>query len=61
MVGLRIFFGNILCPCTMKKDLLLFGFDHAICFDVIMTLVFSTMSTLNISVYQNLKTNSFSW
>ena len=24
----------------MKSDLLKFGFDHAICFDVIMTLVF---------------------
>ena len=30
----------ISCPCTMKNDLLQFGFDYAICFDVIVTLVF---------------------
>ena len=40
MAGLMIFFGHIVCPCIMKNNLLLFGFDHAIRFEVIMTLVF---------------------
>ena len=40
MTELRIFPGHILCSCTMKNDLLLFGFDHAVRFDVIIMLVF---------------------
>ena len=45
----------------MKSDLLLLGFGYAIRFDVIMTLVFSTICALIVDVYLNLKTISFSW
>ena len=40
MVKLMIFSWSHFMSVTMKSDLLLFGFDHAIRFDVIMTLVF---------------------
>ena len=40
MVKFRVFLGHILCACKMKNDLLLFGFDHAVRFDVIMTIAF---------------------
>ena len=43
MVGLRIFLRSYFMSVHNEKkkhDLLLFGFDHAIRFDVIMTLVF---------------------
>ena len=44
-----------------EKGVALIGFDHVIRFDVIMTFVFSTICALNVGVYLNLKTNSFSW
>ena len=40
MVKFRVFLGHGLCSCAMKNDLLYFGFDHAVRFDVIMTMAF---------------------
>ena len=40
MVKFMVSLGHILCSCTMKNDLLKFGFDHADRFDVMMTIAF---------------------